>query len=235
MTAAHKLATACDIFYTRGRSVAWFNGVLHLLGLKPAEFLQRFATWLERQQGGSVNEADLSDYQIWQMQRSFLSRQLNTRKLKRFLLVVLDLVDYHYHYAAALMTPPPRTPSKKALARTRLLEAPLSLSPSTRLATFHYDILEILEAGVPDVRGFADNLDSCGSWAVIYPTTRGVCTESLDPSLYCFLEQLDGHTAPSVIMKRNGVPADMAAEFLSFALSEGIVLPAKEATPRTKT
>jgi radical SAM superfamily enzyme YgiQ (UPF0313 family) len=43
MNAAHKLAKACDIFYTRGRAVAWFNGVLNPLGLRPSDFLQRFS------------------------------------------------------------------------------------------------------------------------------------------------------------------------------------------------
>jgi hypothetical protein len=221
MEAAHRLATACDIFYTRGRGVAWFNGVLDALGLQPAEFLQRFAEWLETEKGSGISEADLADDQIWQLQRAFLTGTLSPKKLKRFLPAVLDLVDYHYHYAAALMTPPP--PPSKGMPGARLLQASLCLADSARLAAFHYEILELLEAGAADVRGFSDGLQRTGSWAVIYPTAEGVCTESISEAYFRLLEQLDATTPSGDTADRLGIPAADAGEFLEFALTEGIV------------
>jgi hypothetical protein len=222
MHTAQKLATACDIFYTRGRAVAWFNGMLQALGLQPVEFLQRFAQWLETEQGAAISETDLADDQIWQLQRNFLTGTFSPKKLRRFLPALLDLVDYHYHYAAALMTPPPPPVKGKQGAR-QLLQAALCRADSARLAAFHYEILEILEAGAADVRGFSDSLQQTGSWAVIYPTAEGVCTESVSEAYFRLLEQLDGATTAGNTAERLGISAAEAAEFLEFALREGIV------------
>lgn len=222
MLQAQGLALACDIFYTRGRAVAWFNGVLDPLKLRPAEFLQQFGEWLEQQQGNNINESDLSDDQIWNLQRTFLTSMFSTKRLRRFLPAVLDLVDYHYHYAAALMSPP--HPSAMPVPDTkRILSLPLRRTPSTRLAAFHYEILEILEAGAADVRGFSDHLQQNGSWAVIYPTTEGVYTESICESYFRLLEQLDGATPAGELAAALHIPATEALSFLEFALQEGIV------------
>lgn len=222
MREARKLATACDIFYSRGRAVAWFNGVLDPLGQQPSGFLDQFAKWLETETGDSMDEAGLTDDQIWQLQRVFLTRLFSPKRLKRFLPAVLDLVDYHYHYAAALMTPP-APPVKSRLSPRQLLQATLRRTDSARLAVFHYEILEILEAGAPDVRGFSDALQQTGSWAVIYPTAEGVFTESVSEVYFRLLEQLDGATPAGNTAERLGIPADEAGAFLEFALSEGIV------------
>lgn len=221
MQKAHTLATACDVFYTRGRAVAWFNGMLDALGMRPAEFLQRFAEWLAAEKGAAIGEADLTDDQIWQLQRGFLTGVFSTGRLKRFLPALLDLVDYHYHYAVALMTPPPAVKGKQGAHR--LLQAALRKADSARLAAFHYEILEILEAGAADVRGISDELQRTGSWAIIYPTADGVCTESVSEAYYRLLEQLDGATSSGGVAGRLGIPAAEAAEFLEFAFMEGIV------------
>jgi hypothetical protein len=223
MLEAQKLATACDIFYTRGRAVAWFNGMLDALGQRPADFLQRFAEWLETEQGDAISEADLADDQIWHLQRGFLTLLFTPKRLKRFLPALLDLVDYHYHYAGALMTPPPA--AKRKQSTHKLLQAALRRADSARLASFHYEILEILEAGAADVRGICNGLQLSGSWAVIYPTAGGVCTESVSEEYFRLLELLDGATPAGSVAERLGIPAAEAAEFLEFALSEGIVKP----------
>ena len=222
MIEAHKLATACDIFYTRGRAVAWFNGMLDALGQRPAEFLQHFAEWLALEKGGSVNEGDLSDDQIWGLQRAFLTSTFSPKKLRRFLPVVFDLVDYHYHYAAALMSPPQAAP-RQIPATKKLLGLTLRLAPTARLAAFHYEILEILEAGAADVRGLSDCLQPTGSWAIIYPTAEGVCTESVSESYFRLLEQLNGATPAGNVADRLGIPTTEAGAFLEFAMLEGIV------------
>ena len=224
MNAARKLATACDIFYTRGRAVAWFNGVIEPLKVRASQLLQRFGEWLEQQPDNCSDESKLSDDRIWELQRAFLSCQLSGKKLKRFLPATLDLVDYHYHYAEVLMIPLPQLPSKSALAKRRLLDGQICLAPSARLVEFSYEILEILEAGAPDVRACADGLEQHGSQVVMYATERGICTESLDTCYFNLLKRLDGRTAAVEIIRDLFLtPAD-AENFLVFALSEGIVL-----------
>ncbi len=223
MEKARRLASACDIFYTRGRSVAWFNGMLHALGQRPAAFLLQFFEWLQGQQSGPVIERDLSDEQIWQLQQEFLEKTFSPKRLRRFLPAVLDLVDYHYHYAAALLSPAPPRPAQMPTGK-KLLELPLHLAGSTRLAVFHYEIMELLEAGAADVRGFTDNLQQSGSQAVIYPTSEGVFTESIDVTYFKLLEGLDGTTPAGAVARMCGAPSEETVEFLEFALSEGIVV-----------
>jgi hypothetical protein len=220
MQEAQKLAAACDIFYTRGRAVAWFNGMLEVLGQRPAEFLQAFSEWLEKEHGGELDESGLADDRVWQLQRAFLAFRFDSKKLKRFLPALFDLVDYHYHYASALLTPPTLPPARKQ--DQRLLQAPLRLTDSARLAAFSYEILEILEAGAADLRSISDSLQPTGSWAVIYPTPEGVCTESASEPYFRLLQGLDGRTAAGNVANRLGIPAAEAGSFLEFAIMEGI-------------
>lgn len=44
---AERLSAAADLFYNRGRAVAWFNQVLHPLGAAPSLFLEGFADFLD--------------------------------------------------------------------------------------------------------------------------------------------------------------------------------------------
>ncbi len=224
MAEAGRLARACDIFYTRGKAVAWFNGVVAALGLKPSAFLRQFGEWLATERGVETGEGELGDDEVWWLQRAFLTTVFNGTG-RRLLPLVLDMVDYHCHYAAAVLTPPPPPPGRRGLKR--LLEAPVALTPSTRLAAFHYEILEVLEAGAPDLRALAAHLEPTGSWAVIYPGSQGVCTESIDEPYFRLLEQVDGHTPAGRIAARLGIPNEDARAFLEFAAAEGIIVPSR--------
>jgi hypothetical protein len=62
-----------------------------------------------------------------------------------------------------------------------------------------------------------------GSWAVIYPTTEGVCTESVSEAYFKLLELLDGTSPAGQAASRLGIPNGEALAFLEFALQEGIV------------
>jgi hypothetical protein len=103
------------------------------------------------------------------------------------------------------------------------LQTPLRRAGSARLASFHYEILEILDAGAADVCGFSDGLQQTGSWAVIYPTAEGVFTESISEAYYSLLKELDGSTPPANAAKRLGISTAEAVKFLEFALAEGII------------
>jgi hypothetical protein len=224
MTEARKIAGACDIFYTRGKAVAWFNGLCRAAGLKPSALLGNFAEWLTADQGAGISETDLDDHQVWQLQRSFLIKLCDRPGHAGLLPVILDLVDYHHHYAMCVQIPPPQLPPQRELRKISLLEAPGRLAPSTRLAKFNYEIMEILEAGAPDVRALVKYLRPSGSWAVIYPAQDGIHTESIAESYFRLLEQLDGRTASGSIAARLGIQAKEARLFLEFAFLEGIIL-----------
>jgi len=222
MRKARQLANACDIFYTRGKAVAWFNAVVKALGLKPSQFLERFGQWLKENQPHVVSESDLDDHSIWQMQRSFLKEAFAAGKFRRMLPLALDLADYHYHYAAALFA---SQPAKPKMSKTgQLHKCSAKLSPSAQLAVFNYEILDILEAAGPDLRSFCGSVSKSGSWALIYKgPDGGIYTESIIEPYYRLLKMLDGRTPCGEIVKKAGMSWDDAREFVEFAVAEGII------------
>ena len=179
MRAAARLALACDVFYSRGKAVAWFNTVITPLGLTPAEFFRGFGRWLEEKGGSGPAEQDFTDEDIWRMQRSYLELHFSGKRLRKLLPAALDLVDYHYQYAAALLAPQPELPTDRELELADLLAMSFALAPGARLARFSYEIFDILEAGEIELREFAACFSPSCSCAVIYPRAGEVFTESL--------------------------------------------------------
>ena len=229
MAAAARLAAACDIFYSRGKAVAWFGAVIVPLRLAPAEFLTGFGCWLEVREGRAVAEGELEDGEIWRLQRAYLQHLFSGKTLRRLLPAALDLVDYHYHYGVALTAPQPDLPTDRELAQADLLEERFVLAPDARLARFNYEIFDILEAGDIDLEEFTDCFSAAGSCAVIYPRAGDVFTESLIEPYYLLLERLDGEAAAGAVASSLRVPDDEALSFLEFAAAEGII---QSALPR---
>ncbi|MBT1073326.1 B12-binding domain-containing radical SAM protein [Pelotalea chapellei] len=225
MEHAHRLAQACSIFYTRGKSVAWFNSLIVALNTKPSIFLTQFDEWI-RKKAADITEAELSDEEIWHLQRDFISQLLTPKKLKRLLPLVLDLVDYHFYYAAAMQASLPSPLNEQELQQLQVLDLTCQLASSTRMASFNYEILDILEAGEPIIRTFIEHHQKHGSHAVIYPTHDGIATESLIEPYYRLLEHLDPKTPCRQIAAQLNIPKDEAASFLEFALAEGIIIKA---------
>lgn len=223
MQKARSVATACDVFYTRGKAVAWFNGVMAVLKLESSDLLVRFGKMLADKMGSDCTESDLTDLEVRELQREFLKQTFNTARLKRFQPLVLDLVDYHHHYAAALLAPQTESPYFAGL-RNEILSLPLRRSESLQLARYNYEILDIIESGAPDIRWMYDHLQPLGSSAAIYPLGSVVCTESFDNSYYRLLESLDGLTSAGELAIKLGIEAEDATGFLEFAMQEGFVV-----------
>lgn len=221
MKSASRLGAACDIFYSRGKAVAWFNGVLSALKMTSVPFLEEFAGWLIEKTGREPEESEFSDEEIWRLQRSFMSEIFDRSKVKRLLPLALDFVDYHYHYAASVMAVPPEI---IPFVSSKLMKSVLTKAESARLATFSYEILDLLESGEPDLPELYKSLDKTGSCAVIYPRDGEVFTESLAEPYYRLLEKLDGKATVSLCAKNLSIPLDEAVDFLEFAVGEGIVV-----------
>jgi radical SAM superfamily enzyme YgiQ (UPF0313 family) len=223
---AKRLGDACDIFYTRGRSVAWFNGIVAALRMTPAGFLESFSRWLEKKGQIDCTEKDYQDEDIHQLQREFLTEIFAKRKIPHLLALALDLVAYHYHYSMTLLAVPPRLLSRRELSRIDFLGRPLIVAASTRLAVFSYEILDLLDAGEPDLPYLCGRLRASGSFAAIYPHSGEIATESLAEPYFRLLERLDGTTPAHSIAASLVIPLDEVREFLEFAVAEGIVHPA---------
>ncbi len=224
MQQARRLGAACDIFYSRGKAVAWFNGVARGLKMSPVELLENFGNWLYLELRRDFNESEFEDEEIWQLQRKFLTALFTERKLQKLLPVALDCVDYHYGYGIALMAVPPQIPEEDVLAGLDLLEMNLEKATSVTMLRFNYEILDVLECGEPDLAWIAGNLKMCGSFAAIYPARGEVCTESLYKPYYHLLQKLDGKQKAGKLAVGLGIDPEDADEFLQFAVSEGMAL-----------
>jgi radical SAM superfamily enzyme YgiQ (UPF0313 family) len=223
MRMAGQIASACDVFFSRGKAVAWFNGVMAVLGLKPSLFLLRFGEFMRVRKGADINESELDDVEVFNLQREFLMEIFSTRRLKCFQPLVLDLVNYHYHYAAALLAPQTEK-CHRLKPGTKILESALRRAPSLQMERFHYEILDIIEVGAPDIRWMSYHLEPVGSYAAIYPRGDAVCTQSFNVSFYNLLESLDGLRNAGELISILGIPAEDASKFLRFAMQEGFVI-----------
>ncbi len=222
LTTAGRLANACDIFFTRGKAVAWFNAIAESSQLTPSKFLMKFAEWLIDSNREKISESDLSDDDIWEMQRVFLMQLFGSKGSKRFLPIIMDLVNYHHYYASALLAPQSQR-TNVIKSKSKLQEAVFRVTSSTRIAHFNYEIQDILDSGAPDINWMYENLASTGSHAVIYPNAGYICTESLDASFCSILEQIDGKTTTGQILCRTGITLEDAFDFLLFAQQDGII------------
>lgn len=227
MASAAQLATACDIFYTRGKAVAWFNSVAHLLALKPSQLFRAFSNWLEHMCGSGRVESDFDDDEIWQMQKSFLQQLFTPKQFARFLPLVLDLVDYHHYYAATLLAAGP-APDRHMVPSGKLRTTVFTPALSTHLVQFTYEIEELLDCQSTDIRWMYTQLSPVGSQAAIYPHNGTVCTESLDSSYMALLKQMNGTHTAGDIFKSVGLSYDEAFDFLTFAQQEGIIVASME-------
>jgi hypothetical protein len=218
---ARLLAAACDIFYSRGKAVAWFNAAVSALDLTPSAFLSAFSRFLGAR--GAGGEQEIAEEEVWGLQREFLCEIFRNRKKARLLPLALDLADYHRHYACALLATPPQPPTDRELKRVDLLRRPLSLAPSATLARFNYEILDILEAGEIELAAFASCFKPAESYAIIYPAAGEVCTESVSRPYFQLLAALDGSSTAKALCTLFSLPSAEALSFLEFAAAEGIV------------
>ena len=100
---AEKLSLATNLFYTKGRAVAWFNSVLYVLKEKPSEFLKRFTDYIENSgiksnpSTGSIRNwtADKNSVQIEELQLSFVKNRFTEKHLDRFFSAAEDLIKMH--------------------------------------------------------------------------------------------------------------------------------------------
>jgi hypothetical protein len=223
MGKAATLAAACDIFYSRGRAVSWFMTILKPLNLQPSALLLRFAVHLDAEGVDPLCEKELDDERILELQCGFISGIFTEKGLKKLLPLALDLIGYNFCYAAALLAVPPQPPKARQLARMQPADLHLQLAASARLTAFNYDILEVLEVESGDLRGLAAALTPVGSTAVIYPKNGMILTESLHEQYFRLLERLDGARSAGEVASDLGIPAEDTADFLKFALAEGIL------------
>ncbi|MCE5256531.1 MAG: radical SAM protein [Spirochaetaceae bacterium] len=95
MAKAEEIAHACDIFYTLGRAVPWFNAVLQPLDLRPSAFFQKIAGEAAVQFPGFRDASELLHADIEAFQCKILRIIYEQQGKASMLPAVLDLVRYN--------------------------------------------------------------------------------------------------------------------------------------------
>lgn len=99
LDAAERLAKALDVFYIKGRAVAWFARALKALGAKPVAFLDAFGDWTDERGGLTAfsTPKGIEDAQV-----AFLSERYGEPRHRMALSVILDLVRLNGAWGRAL-------------------------------------------------------------------------------------------------------------------------------------
>ncbi len=102
LAAAERLSRAVDLFYNRGRAVAWFNQVLHPLGLRPSTFFDGFADFLDRRVVWETVNTAHDPVALERLQLAYLDQRLEKTKLDYLLPAIWDIVRFNGAWARAL-------------------------------------------------------------------------------------------------------------------------------------
>ncbi|MDD2366836.1 MAG: B12-binding domain-containing radical SAM protein [Desulfuromonadaceae bacterium] len=219
---ASRLGTACDIFYTRGKAVAWFNSVTKFLRLKPSELLDKFGKWMLDRNYIDNTESDFTDNDVWDMQQFFLRELLSRKKLVKYYPLILDVMKYHHFYAEVLLSPGGTNDTDHKIPAD-IWSCKFKLAPSVHIINFSYDIEELLDFGEPQIPRMFDQLQQSGSQAFMYLNNGRLCSESIDAPYLTLLENIrdKGYIPPP---PEASLEKSEILEFISFALQEGILL-----------
>jgi radical SAM superfamily enzyme YgiQ (UPF0313 family) len=140
---AEALSGAADVFYNRGRAVAWFTSAVKPLRMTPSVFLSRFM--ISQEYRSLTERAACDSLTVEKAQLQFLEACYRDAKKAQLVPALRDLVRYHGAWGRALAE------GKK-----------------TKLS-FTYNPEMILGAGVFDIEKFAASVKPCPGQLVVGP------------------------------------------------------------------
>jgi hypothetical protein len=97
MAKARRLASACDLFYSRGRAVSWFLQAVKPLKMRPAAFLGRFASAAEEDGlfGRDLASPLIASSRIEVVQLAFLESEYRAKGLDSLVPALRDIVTFN--------------------------------------------------------------------------------------------------------------------------------------------
>lgn len=100
---AEKIAKGVSVFYTRGRSVPWFNIILSCLKIKASDFFLSFANYIETKKIDSekINFQDIKKLQIDFSEKLFLEKFGTKKNSKDLITCVKDIINLNSAFSTA--------------------------------------------------------------------------------------------------------------------------------------
>ena len=86
-----KISYACNLFYSQGRAVSWFNSLLHLLKMKPSLFFEEFYKFLELKNKVDVEICNHKEIEILQI--AFVNELLTKKNLSKYFVLVKNIIE----------------------------------------------------------------------------------------------------------------------------------------------
>jgi hypothetical protein len=104
MAKARRLASACDLFYSRGRAVSWFLQAVKPLKMRPAAFLGRFASAAEEDGlfGRDLASPLIASSRIEVVQLAFLESEYRAKGLDSLVPALRDIVTFNGAWGRAM-------------------------------------------------------------------------------------------------------------------------------------
>lgn len=131
---AEELATACNIFYSAGRSVSWFISLVKCLKVKPVAFLSSFAQWMkEYHKKDFTTNCMLPHLEIEKLQIAFVNHLLSQKRMEKMQFLIEDIIHLNGAYARC------------------------SAEKETSVLSLHYNIDDLLSPYAQDLLYFAQN------------------------------------------------------------------------------
>ena len=88
---ARKISIACNLFYSQGRAVPWFNSLMHLLKMKPSNFFEKFVLFLEDKK--LLDKEICNHKQIEKLQIEFVNNILKQKNFEKYYLLIKNLIE----------------------------------------------------------------------------------------------------------------------------------------------
>ncbi len=86
-----KISYACNLFYSQGRAVSWFNSVLHLLKLKPSIFFEKFVDFLSEK--NLLEKNICKQKEIEKLQIEFMNKILKQKNFEKYFTLVKNIIE----------------------------------------------------------------------------------------------------------------------------------------------
>ena len=86
-----KISYACNLFYSQGRAVSWFNSLLHLLKMKASLFFEEFYKFLELK--NKVDFEICNHKEIENLQIAFVNELLTKKNLAKYFILVKNIIE----------------------------------------------------------------------------------------------------------------------------------------------
>jgi len=146
---AATLAQSCNLFYTKGRAVPWFNTVIKPLHIKPSIFFADFETWLSSQHSTPAERTTCDEKEIEKFQMEFITKKYKEKHLDRQLAAAVDIITLN-----------------NALSRT-------TADGTTQNVRLHYHPDDLFSEYATDIAFFAANAKPCPCIAQTYEGKNG--------------------------------------------------------------